>query len=368
MPARDIVVIGGSAGGVTAVTELVRALPADVPAAFFVALHAASDSNGILPRILARAGRLPVALARDGDEVRPGRILLAPPNHHLVLEGGAVRLRGGPRVNRFRPSIDVLFRSAATAYGARVAAVILSGMLDDGAHGLLTVKQNGGVALVQDTAEAQFTSMPLSALDLVPVDHLLRVADLAAVLDGLARNGRAARVRPRERRPEQRPARRARPPRRPDRDEAGDDGRWLADARRSLYACPDCGGALLESDGDGVLRYRCRIGHGYTADSLVSSQDDRLEDALWTAVRALEEGAATKRRMASRIGARGAARIAAEYDERAAASLAHAATIREILDQRLEQAERAPARATAKRAAAPAGRRRRSASGAARRR
>ena len=131
---------------------------------------------------------MPARMASDGAAIRPGRILVAPPNRHLVVEPGVVRLRGGPRINRFRPSIDVLFRSAAAAYGPRVAAVILSGMLDDGAHGLLTVKQNGGVAIVQDTAEALFTGMPFSALDRVAVDHVLRVSEIGPILDELARN------------------------------------------------------------------------------------------------------------------------------------------------------------------------------------
>jgi two-component system chemotaxis response regulator CheB len=300
VPARDIVVVGGSAGGVAAVVDLVRALPRDLPAAMFVALHVAPDSAGLLPEILDRLGTVPVEMAHDGADVRTGRILVAPPDCHLILEQGLVRLRRTPRVNRFRPSIDVLFRSAATAYGARVAAVILSGMLDDGALGLLTVKQNGGIAIVQDTLEAAFTGMPLSALDRAPVAHVLPVAEIAGKLVELTTpRRRGARVghakgahvaKPRKHRSEN--ATRGAAP--------GRDGRWLVNGHPALYGCPDCGGALLESDADGVLRFRCRIGHGYSAESLLASQDERLEDALWTAVRALEEGAATKRRMASR--------------------------------------------------------------------
>ena len=215
-------------------------------------------------------------------------------------------------------------------------------MLDDGAHGLLTVKQNGGVAIVQDTAEALFTGMPFSALDRVAADHVLRVSEIGPILDELARNrGRGGNGR-RESRPvaakqqagpsrrAPREARAARPSRR---DDGGTDGHWLESGRRSVYGCPDCGGALLESDADGVLRFRCRIGHGYTAESLLLAQDERLEDALWTAVRSLEEAAATKQRMAARVASSGATRIAAEYEQRAVAALAHAATIREILDR-----------------------------------
>lgn len=333
MPARDIVVVGGSAGGVAATVDLVRALPRDLPAAVFVALHLSSGSPGLLPGILSRVGALPAEMACDGAEIRPGRILVAPPDRHLSLEKGVVRLSGAPRVNRFRPSIDVLFRSAADAYGPRVAAVILSGLLDDGALGLVSVKQNGGIAIVQDTIEAEFTSMPLSALDRVPADHVLRTVDIATKLVELAtvperapRNGRGAKgaTMPRSRKAHCGNASGA--------AGRGTNGPWLANGRSSLYGCPDCGGILLETEEGGLLRFRCRIGHGYGAESLIAAQDARLEDALWTAVRALEEGAATKRRMASRFAERGAQRIASEYEQRADASLAHAATIREILD------------------------------------
>lgn len=327
---RDIIVLGGSAGSISAVGDLVRAIPGDIPAAMFVAVHVAPDSRGLLAEILDRIGTLPAAMARDGEEVASGRIVVAPPDRHLILESGRVRLRGGPRVNRFRPSVDVLFRSAAASYGPRVAAVVLSGMLDDGSHGLHHVKQRGGVAIVQDTTEAAFTGMPLSAIDRVAVDHVLPVAQIAALLADLAHaRGKAVKARKLMAPGMNRRKRRTH-------DDEG-DGRWLSGGERTLYGCPDCGGALLEVD-DGLLRFRCRIGHEYSAESLLASQEDRLEDALWTAVRSLEEGAATRQRMAARVAARGATAIAAEYEQRASSALEHAATLRAMLERGLERA------------------------------
>lgn len=333
MPSRDVIVIGGSAGAVPALKELVRALPADLPAALFVALHVAPDAPGLLPEILRRLETLPSAMAQDGDEVLPGRILVAPPDHHLVIEERRVRVTRSPRVNRFRPSIDVMFRSAATSLGPRVAGVVLSGLLDDGTYGLATIKEHRGIAIVQDVAEATFSSMPRSAIDRVDVDHVLRVRDMPDVLQALARGtdpamaGKERQV-ARQQQRKRRPARGA-PESAPD---------WLPGGELTAYGCPDCGGALLASEEAGLLHFRCRIGHGYTAQSLQTSQEERLEDALWTAVRALEESAALRRRMAERVGARGAELIAGQYAQLAADAEAHAATLRALVESGLRRA------------------------------
>lgn len=184
---RDRIVIGASAGGVEVLIRLVGSLPADLPAALFVVLHTPANHTSRLPQILARHGKLPAAHARDGEAIAPGRIYVAPPDEHLLAQDGSVRLSHGPRENHTRPAIDVLFRSAANAYGERVVGVVLSGTLWDGTAGLIAIKRQGGVAIVQDPEEAGFAAMPRNAISGDHPDWVLPLADIATTLVRLAR-------------------------------------------------------------------------------------------------------------------------------------------------------------------------------------
>lgn len=186
MPNKDVVVVGGSAGGLEALREILSELPENLPASLFVVLHSAPESPGLLAEILNRAGPLPVAYAVDGERVEHGRVYVAPSDQHLVLEPNIVRLTGGPKENRFRPAIDPLFRSAAQVCGPCVVGVLLSGGLDDGSAGLLAITQLGGTAIVQDPADALSPSMPASALAIVRVEHVLPATRIAPVLVRLA--------------------------------------------------------------------------------------------------------------------------------------------------------------------------------------
>src|SRR5262249_2475817 len=179
---RDIVVVGASAGGVEPLTKLVAGLPRDLPAAVFVVVHLPATTRSFLPNILSRAGALVAVHPEDGAPIRPGHVYVAPPNHHLLVEPGRMRLLAGPRVNRVRPAADPLFRSAARAYGERVTGGVLSGTQDDGAAGLAAIKERGGVAIVQDPADALFSGMPCSALERAPVDRCARAPELADVI------------------------------------------------------------------------------------------------------------------------------------------------------------------------------------------
>ncbi|MDP9364956.1 MAG: chemotaxis protein CheB, partial [Chloroflexota bacterium] len=182
MAGRNIVVVGASAGGVEALVNLVRGIPANLPVAVFVVLHVPANATSLLPQILTRAGLLPAAHATDGAPIVHGQIVVAPPDHHLLIERDGIRLSRGPRENRSRPAVDPLFRSAARAFGPRAVGVVLSGSLDDGTSGLAAIKARGGVGIVQDPAEAVFPSMPLSAIEHVAVDHRLPASQIGPLL------------------------------------------------------------------------------------------------------------------------------------------------------------------------------------------
>ena len=180
--AARVVVVGASAGGIEAFRALAGGLPPDLLAAVLVVVHIPATLPSLLPQILASAGPLPAAHAQDGETLRPGRIYVAPPDRHLLVEGGKVRLSAGPRENFSRPSVDPLFRSAAKSFGRRAAGVILSGSLDDGAAGLAVVRRRGGLTVAQDPREALFSSMPEGVIRRVGVDFVLPAADIAALL------------------------------------------------------------------------------------------------------------------------------------------------------------------------------------------
>ena len=187
MRTRDLVVVGASAGGVEALRELVRGLPADFPAAIFVVVHIPTNSPSMLPHILSRSGLLPAAHATDGEPIKRGRIYVAPPNHHLLVKPGAAWVMYGPKENDHRPAIDPLFRTAARSYRNRVVGVVLSGNLNDGSRGLSLVKELGGLAVVQEPDDARYPGMPAAAIELVDVDHVLPITALADLLVRLTR-------------------------------------------------------------------------------------------------------------------------------------------------------------------------------------
>ena len=184
---HDIIVVGASAGGIETLRTVARGLPADLPAAVFVVVHVAPGAISLLPQILGHAGPLPAGAAVDGAAIEPGRIYVAIPGSHLLVDHGRMRVVRGPRENRMRPSVDVLFRSAACAYGPRTVGVVLSGSLNDGAAGTRAIKQRGGLVVVQDPEDAAFQDMPRAALEAGPVDHCVPVASMPALLRDLAR-------------------------------------------------------------------------------------------------------------------------------------------------------------------------------------
>lgn len=295
MAKHDIIVIGTSAGGVEALTYLVKQLPPDLNASIFIVLHVPTYARSVLPQILNRAKTLPAHHAEDGEAIVPGQIYIAPPDYHLLVKPGHIHLARGPRENSHRPAIDPLFRTAARAYGRRVVGVVLSGVLDDGTAGLMAVKIRGGVAVVQHPEDAMYSGMPRSAIENVEnIEHIVPLSEIPSVLVELANTsveGEAENPVSNEMEIES--------------DMAEMDVAALHKDDRpgkpSAFSCPECGGSLWEIQEQDLLRFRCRTGHAYSSESLMAQQSDALEDALWIALRALKEKSALSRRMAQRM-------------------------------------------------------------------
>jgi two-component system chemotaxis response regulator CheB len=323
MPNRDLIVVGASAGGVEALTRLVHDLPADLPAAVVVVLHVPAHGTSVMPAILSRHGPLSAAHAVEEEPIVPGRIYVAPPDHHLLVKNGTVRLGRGPRENGHRPAVDPLFRTAARAGGRRVIGVVLSGALDDGTAGLVAIKERGGVTVVQDPDDALTPGMPRSAIEQGAVDHILPLAGIGPLLARLA----AEPLRPE---PE--------PPVSQEMDVEADMAELDLDALQnpdrpgvpSGFACPDCGGALFELHNGELIRFRCRVGHAWSPHSLLAEQSEALETALWTALRALEESAALAERLADRLRGH-AGRASARFERQAHDARQRAALIQQVL-------------------------------------
>jgi two-component system, chemotaxis family, protein-glutamate methylesterase/glutaminase len=283
--ADGVVVVGASAGGVEALVAFVGALPADTRAAVCVVLHISPAGTTAMPHILGRAARMPVPGPADGDPLLAGHIYVAPPDHHLEIEPGRLRLTQAPRENGHRPAIDATMRTAASAYDGNVVGVVLSGARDDGTAGLIAIKRRGGAAVVQDPDEALYPAMPTSAIAHADVDAILPLAQMA---DWLARHRPGG----------PRPSGGVRAMDDPQIPSAADPP--TADETGTRHTCPDCGGVLFEQEDGALKRFRCSVGHVFSIESLAAGQAHELEGALWTAVRALEDRAELLRRLSAR--------------------------------------------------------------------
>jgi two-component system chemotaxis response regulator CheB len=282
MEPRHLVVIGASAGGLETLRELVAGVPRDFPAAIVIVVHTSPDAPGLLHGILARSGPLSASSPSGEARLQAGHIYVAPPDLHLVIEPGRVRATKGPRENRFRPAIDPLFRSAAQVYGPNAIGVVLTGNLDDGTAGLWTVKQLGGIAIVQDPEDALFPAMPENALANVQVDYVVPLKDIAPLLVKLTTMPvRALPLEvPEALEVEVKIAKQE--------DPLAAGIRGLGEA--STFACPECHGVLLQMKEGNRIRFRCHTGHAYSPESLISEIRAQIEVQLWKAIRAMQEG------------------------------------------------------------------------------
>lgn len=311
---RGVVAVGGSAGGVEALTRLAAGLPVDLPYAILVALHLPRDAPSMLAQIVDRAGPLRASTARNGERLRAGRIYVATPDRHLLVMDHRTLLSTGPTENGHRPALNAMFRSAAVTFGPQAVGVLLSGVLDDGVLGLTAIRSRGGRTVVQSPDDALFPTMPMNAVAAGVVDRHVSASAIGALLTEFADEplDEVAKEPDPTMELENRIAMASRFDAKFDTEALGPP---------SGYTCPSCSGSLQEID---VGSYRCHVGHAWTAESLLSARDDEIETALWVAMRSLQEKGRLARRMADR--ASGALRRrytdAAEEAERAVAVLA----------------------------------------------
>jgi len=279
---RNIVVIGASAGGIEALIALFGALPSDSSASFFVVQHLSASYASQLDRVLQGATSMPVTFALDRQPLMPDTVYVAPPDRHLMIDGDNIRITRGPKESRARPAVDVLFRSAALAFGPRVIGVILSGSLDDGTAGLWLIKDRKGLALVQDPDEAMHKSMPQSAIEHVETDFIGAVDRLAAKIAWeVAQDMPLPAVEPPQ------------PGQQVENQIALGGNAMQAGVMNlgkvSKYTCPECHGMLVQIEAGRFVRFRCHTGHTYSLRSLLTDVNDAIDVSLWSTIRAIEE-------------------------------------------------------------------------------
>lgn len=320
---RDIVVMGASAGGINVLQRILPTLPWDMQASIFIVVHTTEDSPGLLPQILNRSSNLPVLYGVDNTPILPARIYVAPAGQrHMLLERGRLRLEPGPRENRHRPSIDVLFRSASIAYGSRIIGVVLSGNLDDGSAGIADIKRRGGIAIVQDPDNSDAPSMPASAIASTDIDFVLSPEKIGPKLVELT----AVEV--------------------PEKVQLISNGDKNMEPTGQVYSCPECGGVLQETREGEMVRFKCRVGHLYSPESLMADQGVATERALWAAIRSLEEQAEFSERLATSSQNKKRTRLAHRFDEKAKSSRDDANLLRGLLEKTAEEVLDVPLKQT----------------------
>lgn len=281
---RDIVVVGASAGGLSPLRSFVGSLPPDFIGSVFIVLHIPPYSESQLASILSRAGRLKAVQPKDGEEIKPGMIYVAANDHHLLLESSKVILKKGPKENRFRPSIDALFRSAAYVYGARVIGIVLSGLLNDGTSGLWSIKRLGGVTIIQEPEDAEFPQMPQNVMEYVEVDYTLPVAQMGELVVKLSRDTaiKMKKISAKEMKLLELEVLISA------RDNAFEMG-IINFGELTTFTCPSCHGALSRLVEGKLIRFRCHTGHAYTASTLLAELSTSVEEMLWQGMRGMEE-------------------------------------------------------------------------------
>ena len=317
-----VIAIGGSAGAISAVQTLCDSLPSDIPAAVCIVIHVGARGQNLVADLFRKRCPIPVQTAVDGQRLEQGRAYVAPADHHLIVMNETIRLGRGPRENLARPAVDPLLRSVGLSYGSRAIGVVLTGMLSDGAAGLADLKRCGGVTVVQNPVEAMEREMPLSALAASDVDYQTPIGELGALLKMLAAE----------------PPGPCPPP--PDdirleveialgRPTGTEESRRLGNP--VPLSCPACGGVLSQVRSSPPLRFRCQVGHGYTAEALADEQESSVDEALRVALRIVEERATLTQKMADEARRGGLRHSAASFERTSAQSREHVETLRDAL-------------------------------------
>jgi two-component system chemotaxis response regulator CheB len=324
-----VVVIGASAGGFTTLVELVSQLDPQSSAAYFVVLHLSAKSiSGFLASKLQEHTRLKCILAMDGMPIQQGYVYVAMPNHHLTMTKDEVQLGYAPAENRWRPSIDVLFRSAAAYFASRSIGIVLTGLLNDGTTGMSAIKRSGGIAIVQDPNEAEYPDMPFSVLNAMEVDYVVSVMEMGPLLSELTK------VAP------------------PNDTEVPEDIRLDAKVMQemittiptaekmgtpSVYTCPDCGGVLFEHDQDAIVKYKCHTGHSYSVRDLLKKQVEETEDSLWFAIRSMEQRINLLTSLAERYNKVGNRYLVTDYQQRVEEINQHIDNLKRVIKGNLDE-------------------------------
>jgi two-component system, chemotaxis family, protein-glutamate methylesterase/glutaminase len=313
MEKRNIIVIGASAGGFNAIKLLMKGLPSNLEASIFIVWHMASNVTGILPKVINNEKTITAVHPEDNEKIAVGRVYVAPPDHHMIIDGTHIRLTRGPKENRFRPAVDPLFRSAAYHYGPRVIGVILSGALDDGSAGLWAIKQFGGLAVVQDPNDAEVSSMPENAMRAVAVDYKVSVADMAALLEKLVKEevvNAKEETTEFERLKIKTEIKIAM-------EDKGLENNIIDLGTLTPYTCPECHGVLAQFQEGERIRFRCHTGHALSSDTLLTSISERLEENIWSAIRSMHETVMLLNHMGDHFAELNQPKLAAVYFKKA---------------------------------------------------
>ncbi|MGY3052572.1 two-component system chemotaxis response regulator CheB [Pedobacter sp. UYEF25] len=279
--ATNIITIGASAGGLAAVSNLLSSLSEDIEAAIFIVIHLSKNAvtENVL-NLLNRSSKLTVEIPENGTKIETGKVYLAPADKHMMLDSGLIRVTKGPKENHWRPSIDVLFRTAAANYGSCVTGLILTGLLDDGTSGMIAIKKSGGVCIVQEPKEAEFPDMPQSVINNIEVDYRVPIVDMGYILLDLYTRTRCkvSEI--------------------PQQIQLESDITLSMGSRYdetselgapTALTCPDCGGIMTKIEEHGIYRYRCFTGHTFSEHFLENEYANKVEETLWVALRMMEE-------------------------------------------------------------------------------
>ena len=321
---KFIVVIGASAGGLNALSEMVQNLQKGLDTAYCIVLHLSRKVIGdFIVHKLQQVTQMHCSMVVNGAFIKRNNIYIARPNQHMLVKNNKFLLGAGPEENRFRPSIDVLFRSAAVDYSSHAIGIILSGLLDDGTSGMWAIKRSGGICIVQDPNQAEYPDMPLSVINNMEVDDVIPLDEIGAKIAAYIQQSKGRKkTAPKDVIAESKIA---------EQTAVGIDDVQKLDVVQSLFACPDCGGGLWEAKNDIIKRYRCHIGHAYTERDLVLKQAEAAGATLWVALRMMEERKHLLKKMETDYQNKGYKSLSANNVEKQGEMDMHINKLKEIL-------------------------------------